>query len=164
MGFQPFGLCQSHPGRANTAQGIRATGQEGCPFHKVKNRQAGCKAGCAGGRQNMVRAAHVIPHGFRAEAAKENRARVPYMGKQGFRIIHHQFQMFRGQTVGQSHRFFQIFDDQNRAVPLPACAGNGGAGQGFQLGCDGFRHFVGKSCIRRDECRLSQFIMLGLSQ
>ena len=150
--------------RLNFAQGIAGVINETGLFHKIVHAQRAGKTCRAAGGQGVVGAGKIIAQCFRHILAQENAARVLYAVQNGERVVHTNFQMLRGNDVHGVNGLVHIVRHNDLAVGVHAGAGDGGAGQlwdlHFQLGLYG----LGQLGAVRYQHGAGQLVMLGLAQ
>ena len=90
----------------------------------------------------MVGTADIVADRFGCMATEKNRPRVANPGKQGLRIRDGQFKMFGREPVDQGRRIVQVANNDDRAMCLPARAGNVSGCKGSQLALNRSRHAI----------------------
>src|SRR5215472_2566549 len=113
----------------------------------------------------MVRARHVVAHRFRRMMADKNCASIADREDQVLSRGTGKLQMLRRQRVDQGRRFLpEAGNEKNRAMVLPALAGNAAARHGGNLALDGRRRGLRKGRVVRYQNSLGCYVVLGLSK
>ena len=133
MSHEAFGFGHDFDDRANGLQSHRRQTLEGYLLHKRIERHPTVLAGIAAGWQGVIGTGGIVAHRFGGKVAQEHRARIRYLGSQGFGIVGGQNKVLGRVLVRKSQHGGRI-GQQNGAAVFEGLGRDLAAGQRFELG------------------------------
>ena len=163
MALEALAPGQPGGGTGEPGGGLGVEADEGDHLHEVAHGQRRGKPRRSRGGHDVAGAGDVVAESFPRVLPEKDAAGVLHLAQPGIGVFDREAEVLGGVEVGEAHRHFQAFNDDDAAI-FQRFFGHLPAGEFRQLGPDFALDRVGEGLAQGDEPGLGQAIVLGLRQ